>query len=125
MFEEKEAWSEAITKEAGCYGVETFCSINEHGVRDTRPGPWMRLPLSDYFGPLSEARQRAAGTPQEKTLKAFINATFGALASPFFEMNHYWPIKLPTWCAPLSGPSRAPQMHICLLPTGVWPQSIK
>jgi hypothetical protein len=97
--------SQELTVEQWCDHIEEGAAHGKFAAGDTRTRKWCRIPLSGFIGNFIDYRKRCktsakearrAGNHEEaerldllqKSVKLFINTTYGCLAAPFFPMGN-------------------------------------
>ena len=98
--ESVDEWIEASRNHTG--KLETWGNLKEHGMRDSRVGPWLKYPLGTFISPLLEKRRslkaqmKKHSTDSEEwrrlnaaqlSVKKVVNTLYGTLASIYFPIS--------------------------------------
>lgn len=98
--ESVDKWIEASSHHSG--KLETWANLKQHGLRDTRVGPWLKYPLGTFISPLLAKRKSLKAKMKEQTpqssewrrlnaaqlsVKKVVNTLYGTMASIFFSIS--------------------------------------
>lgn len=98
--ESVDKWIEASRNHSG--KLDTWGNLKEHGLRDTRVGPWLKYPLGTFISPLlakrkslkSMMKQQTPDSPEWRRLNAaqlsvkkVVNTLYGTMASIYFSIS--------------------------------------
>lgn len=98
--ESVDKWIEASSHHSG--KLDTWANLKQHGLRDTRVGPWLKYPLGTFISPLLAKRKSLKSKMKQQThqssewrrlnaaqlsVKKVVNTLYGTMASIFFSIS--------------------------------------
>ena len=98
--ESVDKWIEASSHHSG--KLNTWANLKQHGLRDTRVGPWLKYPLGTFISPLLAKRKSLKSKMKQQThqssewrrlnaaqlsVKKVVNTLYGTMASIFFSIS--------------------------------------